>query len=117
TPHHLALTDARVTGFDTNTKMNPPLRAEEDRQALLEAVADGTIDAIATDHAPHHADEKMLEYDQAPFGVIGLETALGVCLNTLFHTGKVSLRRIVEMLTNGAANVFSIPRGTLKQGE
>jgi dihydroorotase len=116
TPHHLALTDARVLGFDANTKMNPPLRSEEDRLALIEAVADGTIDAIATDHAPHHADEKMLEFDRAPFGVVGLETALGSCLEVLYHSGKVPLRRIVEMLTIGGAKVFSLPRGTLQKG-
>jgi dihydroorotase len=116
TPHHLALTDEQVIGFNTNTKMNPPLRSEADRIALIEAVADGTIDAIATDHAPHHADEKMLEFDHAPFGVIGLETALGVCLQVLYHSGGVSLNRVIEMLTIGAAKVFSIPRGTLKKG-
>lgn len=116
TPHHLALTDEAVVGYETNTKMNPPLRTGEDREALIEAVVDGTIDAIATDHAPHHRDEKMLEYDQAPFGVIGMETALGVVLKELYHSGKVSLPRIIEMLTIGAAKVFSIPRGTLKKG-
>ncbi len=116
TPHHLALTDAQVLGFDTNTKMNPPLRSEEDRLALIEAVADGTIDAIATDHAPHHADEKMLEYDHAPFGVVGLETALGAILEVLYHSGKVTLNRIVEMLTIGAARTFSLQRGTLQKG-
>jgi dihydroorotase len=116
TPHHLALTDERVLGFDANTKMNPPLRSEEDRQALINAVADGTIDAIATDHAPHHADEKMLEFDRAPFGVVGLETALGVSLKVLYHSEKVSLNRVVEMLTIGAAKVFSLQRGTLQQG-
>ena len=116
TPHHLALTDDKVIGFNTNTKMNPPLRSEADRIALIEAVADGTIEAIATDHAPHHADEKMLEFDHATFGVIGLETALGVCLQVLYHSGKVPLSRVIEMLTFGAANVFSIPRGTLKKG-
>jgi dihydroorotase len=117
TPHHLALTDAQVLGFDTNTKMNPPLRSEEDRLALIEAVADGTIDAIATDHAPHHADEKMLEYDYAPFGVVGLETALGATLEVLYHSGKVPLNRIVETLTIGAARAFSLQRGTLQKGE
>jgi dihydroorotase len=116
TPHHLALTEAQVLGFDTNTKMNPPLRSEEDRLALIEAVADGTIDAIATDHAPHHADEKMLEYDHAPFGVVGLETALGVTLGVLYHSGKVGLHRVVEMLTIGAAKVFSLSRGALQKG-
>jgi dihydroorotase len=116
TPHHLALTEAQVLGFDTNTKMNPPLRSEEDRLSLIEAVADGTIDAIATDHAPHHADEKMLEFDHAPFGVIGLETALGVTLGVLYHSGKVELKRVLEMLTIGAAKVFSLQRGTLQKG-
>ena len=116
TPHHLALTDSAVLGFNTNTKMSPPLRAEEDCAALLEAVVDGTIDAIATDHAPHHQDEKMLEFDRAPFGIVGLETALGVVLTTLYHTGNVSLSRLVELLTTGPANVFSLERGTLQKG-
>ena len=116
TPHHLALTDAAVVGFDTNTKMNPPLRSEEDRAALIEAVRDGTIDAIATDHAPHHADEKMLEYDRAPSGVVGLETALGVALTALHHSGEIPLSRIIEMLTIGPARAFSLPGGTLATG-
>ena len=116
TPHHLALTDAAVVGFDTNTKMSPPLRSEEDRSALIEGVRDGTIDAIATDHAPHHSDEKMLDYDHAPSGVVGLETALGVALTVLHHSGNVSLSRIIEMLTIGPARAFSIPCGTLAAG-
>ena len=116
TPHHLALTDAAVVGFDTNTKMSPPLRSEEDRAALIEGVRDGTIDAIATDHAPHHSDEKMLEYDRAPSGVVGLETALGVALTVLHHSGEVSLTRIIEMLTIGPARAFSLPGGTLAVG-
>jgi dihydroorotase len=116
TPHHLALTDESVVGFDTNTKMNPPLRTIEDRAALIEAARDRTIDAIATDHAPHHADEKMLEYDHAPFGVIGLETALGVALGALYHTNRVGLARIIEMLTTGPARAFSLSRGTLEVG-
>lgn len=116
TPHHLALTDAAVVGFDTNTKMSPPLRSEEDRNALIEAVLDGTIDAIATDHAPHHADEKMLEYDRAPSGVIGLETALGVALTVLHHSHAVPITRLVEMLTVGPARAFSLPGGSLAVG-
>jgi dihydroorotase len=116
TPHHLALTDAAVTSFDTNTKMNPPLRSEEDRAALIEGVIDGTIDAIATDHAPHHADEKMLEYDRAPFGIVGLETALGVVLKVLYETDAAPLSRIVEMLTINPARAFSLPGGTLAEG-
>jgi dihydroorotase len=113
TPHHLALTDAAVVGFDTNTKMSPPLRSEEDRAALIEGVRDGTIDAIATDHAPHHSDEKMFEYDRAPFGVVGLETSLGVALTVLYHSGAVPLVRIIQMLTIGPARAFSLPGGTL----
>jgi dihydroorotase len=133
TPHHLALTEAAVQGFDTNTKMSPPLRSEEDRAALIEAAADGTIDAIATDHAPHHMDEKMLEYDRAPFGVIGLETALGVALQVLCYgnggvkgqadrnsttasSTSLPLSRIVEMLTIGPARAFGLPGGTLSIG-
>ncbi|HSF24733.1 MAG TPA: dihydroorotase [Blastocatellia bacterium] len=116
TPHHLALTDAAVVGFDTNTKMNPPLRSEDDRAALIEAVRDGTVDAIATDHAPHHSDEKMLEYDRAPSGVVGLETALGVAITVLYHGAGASLARIVEMLTIGPARAFSLAVGTLAEG-
>lgn len=116
TPHHLALTDAAVVGFDTNTKMSPPLRSEEDRLALIEGVRDGTIDVIATDHAPHHSDEKMLEYDRAPFGVVGLETALGVALNVLYHSNIIDLTRVIEMLTIGPARAFSLPGGTLAIG-
>jgi len=116
TPHHLALTDAAVMGFDTNTKMSPPLRSEEDRAALIEAVRDGTIDAIATDHAPHHLDEKMLEYDHAPSGVVGLETALGVALTALHYSASVPISRIVEMLTIGPARAFSLSAGTLAAG-
>lgn len=116
TPHHLALTDEAVVGFDTNTKMSPPLRSEEDRAALIEGVRDRTIDAIATDHAPHHSDEKMFEYDRAPFGVVGLETALGVALTVLHHPGVIPLARIIEMLTIGPARAFSLPGGTLATG-
>jgi len=116
TPHHLALTDAAVVGFDTNTKMSPPLRSEEDRLQLIRALADGTIEAIATDHAPHHLDEKMLEYDRAPFGVIGLETALGVALTVLYHTGLAPLVRVVEALTIGPAQAFALRGGTLAVG-
>lgn len=116
TPHHFALTDAAVMGFDTNTKMNPPLRSEDDRLALIEGMRDGTIDAIATDHAPHHTDEKMLDYDHAPFGVIGLETALGLSLTVLHHQNGIPVARIIEMLTSGPARVFSLPRGTLTEG-
>ena len=88
----------------------------QDRTALIEGVRDGTIDAIATDHAPHHSDEKMLEYDRAPSGVVGLETALGIALTVLHHSSAVSLSRIVELLTIGPARAFSLVGGTLVAG-
>ncbi|HUP45966.1 MAG TPA: dihydroorotase [Thermoanaerobaculia bacterium] len=116
TPHHLALTDESVQSFSTNLKMNPPLRAKEHREAILEAIADGTIDAIATDHAPHHFDEKNVEFDLAPFGVIGLETAFSVSHDVLVRTKVIKLPRLIELLSCGPAGVFSLPGGTLKPG-
>ncbi len=117
TPHHWTLTDAVVEGYDTNTKMSPPLRSAEHLEAILEAIADGTIDAIATDHAPHHADEKALEYDHAPFGITGLETAVALAFEKLVHSGIINLQRLVEMCATNPAKIFNIPeRGTLKPG-
>jgi len=118
TPHHFTLTDAEVhrRNYDTQTKMNPPLRSQADLEAVLEGLRDGTIDAIATDHAPHHANEKMLEYDQAPFGIIGLETAVGLALDRLVHRDIISLARMVELFSCGPARVFKLDRGTLKVG-
>jgi dihydroorotase len=95
TPHHFTLTDGAVEGYDTNTKMSPPLRSEEHLEAVLEGLKDGTIDAIATDHAPHHADEKSLEYDRAPFGITGLETAIGLAFNRLIQRGVIDLVRLL----------------------
>jgi dihydroorotase len=116
TPHHIALTDDAVQSFSTNLKMNPPLRSDEHRRALLEGIADGTVDAIATDHAPHHFDEKNVEFDLAPFGVIGLETAFGVCYDRLVKTGVIGLTRLIDLFTTGPARVFSLPGGTLRAG-
>jgi dihydroorotase len=116
TPHHLALGDDLLRSFSTNLKMNPPLRSREHREAILEGIADGTIDAIATDHAPHHFDEKNVEFDLAPFGIIGLETAFGVCYTELVETGVISLPRLVELLSCGPARVFGLPGGTLANG-
>lgn len=118
TPHHLTLTDDAVSRsrYDTNYKMNPPLRTEEDRQALVDALNDGTIDAIATDHAPHHADEKALEFADAPFGVTGLETALAVLVDALVLPKILPLARLVELLSTGPARVFGLPYGTLAEG-
>jgi dihydroorotase len=117
TPHHFTLTDQGVEGYDTNTKMAPPLRSEDHLEALLEGIADGTIDAIATDHAPHHADEKSLEYDRAPFGITGLETGLGLALSVLVHKGVIGLERLVEMCSANPARILGLEgRGRLKPG-
>jgi dihydroorotase len=117
TPHHFTLTDKAVEGYDTNTKMSPPLRSEEHLEAILEAIKDGTIDAISTDHAPHHADEKALEYDRAPMGITGLETAVGLAFNELVHKGVVSLSKLVELCSSNPAKIFRLKdRGTLKAG-
>jgi dihydroorotase len=117
TPHHFTLTDRSVEGYDTNTKMAPPLRSEEHLEAIVEGIKDGTIDAIATDHAPHHADEKALEYDRAPFGITGLETAVGLAFNELVHKGVIGLERLVEMCSANPARIFNLKgRGTLAPG-
>jgi dihydroorotase len=118
TPHHLLLTDEEVwkSQFSTDTKMKPPLRAEADRQALLAGIADGTVDAIASDHAPHHADEKDVEFSLAPFGIVGLETTVALCLDRLVRPGLIALARLVELLSTGPARVFGLPGGTLKPG-
>jgi dihydroorotase len=117
TPHHFTLTDRAVEGYDTNTKMAPPLRSEEHLEAVIEGLRDGTIDAIATDHAPHHADEKSLEYDRAPFGITGLETAIGLTFNELVHKGVIGLARLVELCSANPARIFRLDgRGTLSPG-
>jgi dihydroorotase len=116
TPHHLTLTDDRLAGYDTNYKMNPPLREASDLESLLDGVRDGTIDCIATDHAPHHYDEKHAEFDRAPFGVIGLETAVSVCLDRLVHSGHVTLVRLVELMSANPASILKVPGGTLGVG-
>jgi dihydroorotase len=117
TPHHLALTDEDVarSGYSTDFKMNPPLRSSDDVLACREALADGTIDAIATDHAPHSAVEKDLEFDAALNGIIGLETAFPICL-ALVKLGALSERRLVEALTAAPARAFGLPGGTLARG-
>jgi len=114
TPHHWTLTDEAVSEYDTNTKMSPPLRSQDHVDAILEAIKDGTIDAIATDHAPHHIDEKGLEFDQAPFGITGLETAVGLAFD-LVHSGLVDLERVVQMCSTNPARIFGlVDRGSLK---
>jgi dihydroorotase len=117
TPHHWTLTDDAVAGYDTNTKMSPPLRSRDHLEAIIEGLRDGTIDAIATDHAPHHADEKALEYDRAPFGIVGLETGVGLAFDKLVHTGVISITRLVELCSVNPARIFNLTdRGTLRKG-
>ncbi len=116
TPHHLLLTDEAVRGYDTNTKMNPPLRSKRDREALLEALADGTIDAIATDHAPHALAEKEGEFDRAAFGIVGLETEVSLLLDRFVRPGILDLATLVARLTAGPARIFGLPGGTLAIG-
>jgi len=122
-PHHWTLTDEAVAGerggvlYDTNTKMNPPLRSREHLEAILEGLRDGTIDAIASDHAPHHADEKALEYDHAPAGIVGLETSIGLALDRLVNKGVISLERLVELCATNPARILKLEgRGTLRAG-
>jgi dihydroorotase len=118
-PHHFTLTDeslARPIPYDTNTKMNPPLRETADRDAMVQGIADGTVDVIATDHAPHHYDEKKVEFDRAPFGIVGLETAVPLTFDRLVHTGVIRLSRMIELLSVNPAKILRIPGGTLAEG-
>ncbi len=115
-PHHMALTDESLATYDTHFKMNPPLRTEEDRQALIAGVKDGTIDIVATDHAPHTNYEKDMEFDYAPNGIIGLETALPVTMSVLVKEAKMKLPRVIELLTRLPAKLFNLPAGTLATG-
>jgi dihydroorotase len=115
-PHHISLTEDAVEDYDTNAKMNPPLRTADDVAALREAVRDGTIDLIATDHAPHHYDEKEREFADAPNGIIGLETALAVNITWLVTSGIIDLPLLVERMSCAPARVFKLPGGTLRRG-
>jgi dihydroorotase len=119
TPHHFVLTDERLgapVAYDTNVKMNPPLRETADRDAMLAGLADGSIDVIATDHAPHHYDEKRVEFDRAPFGITGLETAVSLCLDRLVRPGVITLARLIELLSVGPARILRVPGGSLADG-
>jgi len=116
-PHHWTLTDEAVQNYDTNTKMGPPLRSPDHLEAIIAGLRDGTVDAIATDHAPHHADEKALEYDQAPFGIVGLETAVGLAMDRLVSDGAISLERLVELCATNPARILRLEdRGSLRAG-
>jgi dihydroorotase len=118
TPHHLLLTDELVkeSQYDTATKVSPPLRSEADRQTLLAGLRDGAIDAIATDHAPHTVDDKKVEFDQAAFGISGLETAVALCLDRLVNARIIDLPRLVGLFSTGPARIFGLPGGTLAPG-
>jgi dihydroorotase len=116
TPHHLVLTDEAVKSFDTDTKMNPPLRTEEDRRALVEALLDGTIDCIATDHAPHAPEEKEVEYNIAPFGIVGLETSLGLILTNLVNKGEMSWNVLIGRMAIQPRKILGLPEVSLKAG-
>jgi dihydroorotase len=115
-PHHISLTEERVLGYDTNAKMNPPLRTAKDVEALRDAVKDGTIDMIATDHAPHHYDEKEREFADAPNGIIGLETALAVSVTNLVETGHIDFSTLVDKMSCAPARLFGLPGGSLAKG-
>jgi dihydroorotase len=115
-PHHFTLTHEACEGYNTNAKMNPPLREPEDREAIRQALRDGTIDVICTDHAPHHYDAKEREFDDAPNGIIGLETALGLAVTELVETGLLSLADLVSRMSTMPARIFNLPGGTLARG-
>ena len=117
TPHHFSLTDEVVAGFDTGTKMNPPLRTADDVVALKEGLRDGTIDVIATDHAPHTVDEKEVEYTAAPFGVVGLETAVGLTVTELVDQGYLTWFQLVEKLSRNPRRILSLPELLLQPGQ
>jgi dihydroorotase len=116
TPHHLALADRDMPPYDGNFKMKPPLRGCGDVQAVVEGIVNGAVDAIATDHAPHPGSEKMQEFEQCPFGILGLETAIAVSLEQLIHPGKITLARLVALFTTGPARILGLDRGTLAPG-
>jgi len=116
TPHHFTLTDEACRDYDTRAKMNPPLRSADDVAAMIEGLADGTVDAIASDHAPHTPTEKQTDFESAPFGVIGLETAVGLALDKLFHAGKITLPRLVELFSTNPARILGVEGGQLKVG-
>jgi dihydroorotase len=119
TPHHFVLTDEDVAAstYDPNFKTSPPLRPTEDVDAMLQAIYDGTVDAISCDHAPHHADEKELDFADAPFGIVGLETAVGLAIDRLIHGKVIGIAQLVRLFSTGPAEVFNLPGGSLREGE
>jgi len=117
TPHHFTLTDDVVRSYDTNMKMNPPLRTKEDVEAMKEALRDGTIDVIATDHAPHSFDEKQVEFQAAPFGIVGLETAIGLAITGLVATKLLSLSQLIEKFSVNPRRILRLPEIRIAEGE
>jgi dihydroorotase len=116
TPHHFAICDTEMLPYDGSYKMKPPLREARDVEAVTNGLINGTVDAIATDHAPHPGDEKMQEFERCPFGIIGLETAIALSLERLYHPGKVSLPHLIGLFTQNPARILSLPCGTLRTG-
>ncbi len=117
TPHHFTLTDDAVRSYDTNTKMNPPLRTRDDVEAMKQGLKDGTIDVIATDHAPHSFDEKQVEFQQAPFGIVGLETAIGLAVTELFEKGILSFHQLIEKFSSNPRRILHLPPIRFQEGE
>lgn len=117
TPHHFTLTDDAVRSYDTNTKMNPPLRTRDDVEAMKQGLKDGTIDVIATDHAPHSFDEKQVEYQYAPFGIVGLETAIGLAITELFEKNVLALYQLIEKFSTNPRRILHLPVIDIKEGE
>ena len=116
TPHHLTLTDAELTTFDSNYKVDPPLRSQEHVDALIEGLKDGTIDVICSDHQPHAPEKKDRELDLVPFGIVGLETLLPVCVKSLIEPGHLTWPQLIAKLTTGPASILGIQKGTLAPG-
>ncbi len=115
-PHHFSLCDLEVVPYDSNFKMKPPIRGHHDVEACVAGIASGVVDVLATDHAPHPGSEKMQEFEQCPFGILGLETAIGLTFDRLVNTGLISINRMIELYTTGPAKVLSLNRGTLQAG-
>jgi len=116
TPHHFAITDAELASYDSNYKMKPPLRSHADVTAVIEGIVSGAIDVIATDHAPHTGSQKMQEFERCPFGITGLETAIGLSLEALVHNGKISVSRLIALFTTGPEGILKLGRGRLVEG-
>jgi dihydroorotase len=115
-PHHFSISDSQIAPYDSNYKMKPPLRCSHDVEACVAGIVNGTVDALATDHAPHAGSEKMQEFEKCPFGILGLETAIGLTLERLVHPGLIPLRRMIELYTSGPARILGLNRGTLQPG-